>query len=139
MPPELGLLPDKGPSGELLLVSCSARKIRGRTRAANLYRGVLFRLALKYAKRNGLSVMILSAKYGFVHPDQILDYYNQKLEGPYEGPFPDGQGFYVGSALYFGNVPDRFRPLLPPGLSIGRMVGALKKLLVPPRESKRPR
>ncbi len=119
------------PHGRLLLLSCSAKKSVARKPipARLRYKGTLFRLGIRFAERYGFTVLILSAKYGFIRPDQLISHYDQKLTGPYYGPWPGGRGYYLGSQLYFGNAPDRFKPLLPP-LSMGRQRQAMKQLLV---------
>lgn len=126
-----GLLPGGGQAGKVLLVSCSSRKRRvpGEVPAKDLYLGTLLRLALRLARRYEMRAYILSAKYGVVEPTRLLRYYDQKLREPYDGPWPEGAGYYVGSQLYFGKAPARFRRLLPLGLPIGKQLAYLKKLI----------
>ncbi len=118
--------------GRLLLVACSARKyqVAGLVPAHRLYRGVLLQLSLRLAERYGFEPWILSAKYGFIHADSMISYYDQKLTEPYAGSYPGGRGYYVGSDLYFGRAPQRFRRLLPRGLGIGEQAAYLKRLLL---------
>jgi len=117
--------------GRLLLVACSARKraVRGPVPARDLYLGTVFRLAVRFADRHGMRLVILSAKYGFIDGLRRIAPYDQTLRGPYDGPYPDGEGFYVGSDRYFGNAPPRFRRLIPRGLRIGEQAAFLKRQL----------
>lgn len=63
----------------LLLTSCSAKKHRGNgLRAIDRYDGPAFKIIRKYADPN-LNVLILSAKYGLVHADDIIPWYEQKM------------------------------------------------------------
>ncbi len=71
----------------LVVVPCGAKKIwseqpsLGAVRAAEAYVGVPFRVNRAYAEVVGDAWVILSAKYGFLAPDELLD-------GPYEVTFP---------------------------------------------------
>ena len=111
-------------NGLLLLVSCSSKKLRTRepVEARLLYKGGLIRASFRYANRFGYRVLILSAKHGFISPEHKIAYYDQKLESPYNGEYPEGEGVYVGSKLYFGNAPSRFKRLLPLGFGIGQQM-----------------
>lgn len=117
--------------GKLLLVSCSSRKrrIRWPIPARNLYTGTLLQLALQFAETHGFRPLILSAKYGVISPEEEIPYYDQKLSKPYSGPWPDGEGYYIGSQLYFGLAPSRFQRLIPGGLPIGKQLAYLKRLI----------
>ena len=121
----------------ILLIACSAKKwpLRPRVRvpARNLYAGTLTRLALELAAVKGWEPLILSAKYGIIKPTERIEWYDQKLTEPYDGPWPEGSGWFVGSRLYFGKAPERFQRLLPPGLMIGQQLKYLKDLI---RETK---
>lgn len=70
----------------LVVVPCGAKKIwsehpsRGAVRAAEAYVGVPFRVNRAYAEVVGDAWVILSAKYGFLAPDDLLN-------GPYEVTF----------------------------------------------------
>lgn len=63
----------------LYLIACSAAKVAKRTSAADLYRGDLFQKARAFVEQQGAPWRILSAKYGLVHPTDILDPYNVTL------------------------------------------------------------
>jgi len=69
----------------LLIISCSTRKrsIAGLVRAWELYDGVAFRV-LKRLERDGLfpdnvDVLILSALYGLIKPDDLIEFYDQRM------------------------------------------------------------
>lgn len=113
-----------------LLLACSAKKNRYLVRApaSCLYTGTLFRLGMKWAEQNGYNVLILSAKYGWVQPEQIIDTYDQKLTTPFIGPWPETGGFYLGGRMYFSQAPARFQPLTP-GDKIGIMAKRVKQLV----------
>lgn len=114
----------------ILLVACSHDKRKGvqRAPAQNLYCGQLTLAALEYGRRMSIPTLILSAKYGFIPPEQVIETYDSKLEAQYEGPWPEGSGWYVGGPVYFGKAPDRFLPLVPPA-SNGKMVMAINILM----------
>jgi hypothetical protein len=61
------------------LVGCAQQKRPGTHPARELYVSPLFRYALSWAERSTDETFILSARYGLVHPDQILDHYDQRL------------------------------------------------------------
>lgn len=63
----------------IVLVACSKKKLNYLEQAKNLYQGHLFKLARRYAEQVGDEWYILSAKWGLVHPDQILEPYNVTL------------------------------------------------------------
>ncbi len=53
-------------SYRVLLLACSAAKLDHGAQAVDVYQGAIFRKGLEYAKREGLWVMILSAKHGWL-------------------------------------------------------------------------
>ena len=119
-----------------LIVACSKNKSNiSRGKARDLYTGQLFLKSAAYADKHGLELYIVSAKYGLIKGDTIINTYNEKLKKPYEGPWPDGKGLYVGGrALYFKNVPDTITPLMPEvltekGFAYGRQLQCMNKLL----------
>lgn len=73
-------------SGTLVVVPCGASKIwakqpqRGAVRAKDAYTGPPFVLHRQYAEQFGDAWVILSAKYGFLEPEELLP-------GPYEVTF----------------------------------------------------
>lgn len=63
-----------------LILSCSQRKRFEKARAIDLYDGPAFRVARKYLEtKDGVDVKILSAKYGLISQDDIIDTYDQKM------------------------------------------------------------
>lgn len=63
----------------LLINSCSKskKKLYG-VRAIDLYNGPSFKIIRKYKPEN-VDVLILSAKYGLIRGDDIIDYYDEKM------------------------------------------------------------
>ena len=61
-------------------ISCSKSKKSYPAPARDLYQGALFKKALAYAEAHFDHVYILSAKYGVVHPDQIIEPYDKTLK-----------------------------------------------------------
>jgi hypothetical protein len=131
-PSRFGIAPPPANNGLLLLVSCSGRKnsAGGLIPASERYTGQTFRYAKRLAEKEGLTLFVLSAKFGIIPADQPIPNYNQKLKESYAGPWPKGKGYYIGSPLYFSNVPKRFLPVLPKGLSIGLQYQFLKRQLI---------
>lgn len=84
----------ENPYKNLLIISCSQRKkkIRRKVRAWDLYDGVIFRVLKKFERENGLpenlNILILSAKYGFIKPSDLIEYYDYRLN-----PTSDGKAF----------------------------------------------
>jgi hypothetical protein len=75
----------------LLIISCSQRKkkVKGKVRAWDLYDGVIFRVLKKIERENGLpknlNILILSAKYGFIKPSDLIRYYDYRLNSTSNG------------------------------------------------------
>lgn len=71
--------------GNLLIISCSKRKnkIEGKIKAWDLYDGVVFRVLKKFERERGLpknlDILILSAKYGFIKPYELIEYYDYHI------------------------------------------------------------
>ena len=66
----------------IVLISCVGQKRPAPSRAADLYTSDWFRSALAYA--NGLipdAIFILSAKYGLVSLDDVIEPYEETLKG----------------------------------------------------------
>jgi len=70
---------------KLLIISCSNAKLKDikPIPAMELYDGINYKV-IKKLKREGkfpknLDVIIISAKYGFLEPDDLIEYYNQKM------------------------------------------------------------
>lgn len=60
-------------------VACCKLKSSKKTSAEKMYISSLFKLSLKYAKEHSDIVFILSAKYGLLALDDIIDPYNETL------------------------------------------------------------
>jgi len=64
----------------VILVACSSRKLDRPATARNLYRGTLFRASLDWAaSQNPDDIGILSARYGLVGLDQLIEPYDLTL------------------------------------------------------------
>ena len=111
----------------LIILACSAKKLDHAARAVDIYQGSIFKFGLQYANTNRYDVVILSALHGFLQPGTVIEPYNVKMKKPYVGPWPVGEGFYVGGQLYFAKAPPRFQPLVPPA-QLGYMLQSLKQL-----------
>jgi cytoplasmic iron level regulating protein YaaA (DUF328/UPF0246 family) len=62
------------------LISCSKAKQDYRCKASEMYSASdLFNKAYAYAKKNYSAVAILSARYGLLLPDEIIEPYNETL------------------------------------------------------------
>lgn len=64
----------------VVLISCVSNKAPYKTRAKDLYRSPLFRMNFLYARQFApKQVLILSAKYGLVNPDEEIEPYDVTL------------------------------------------------------------
>ncbi|SRR5216683_6390265 len=69
-------------AGPLVIVPCGRTKVwakypnAGPTKAREAYTGTQFRAASRYAETHGSSWVILSAKYGFISPDTVIENYD---------------------------------------------------------------
>jgi len=67
-------------SNRLLILSCSKRKADKAGKAIKVYQGVAYtQLRNYYAKNNHLDVKIISAKYGPIDKNDIIDPYDNKM------------------------------------------------------------
>lgn len=66
-------------SAPVFLIACSKSKAGRTTSARQLYRGDLFRKSVAYAEAEGARWFVLSARYGLLHPDTIVDPYELTL------------------------------------------------------------
>lgn len=64
---------------KICLISCVSSKVKYKTKASELYTSSLFLKAREFASNNFDSWYILSAKYGLLHPDDIIEPYDQTL------------------------------------------------------------
>jgi hypothetical protein len=68
-------------SGLVVLVSCVKSKRDHPRRAGDMYTSTLFRKMMAYVEHlNPRSTFILSAKYGLLHPDTVIEPYEQTLK-----------------------------------------------------------
>ena len=63
-----------------ILTSCSKRKLPGRARAGELYRGQFFTQVRMLSKTVDAELFILSAKYGLIAEDREIEPYDQRLK-----------------------------------------------------------
>ncbi len=65
---------------QIALVACASQKLPHRAKAGELYTSALFRLNLQYAHcRQVDRIEILSARYGLLDPDRVIEPYNVTL------------------------------------------------------------
>jgi uncharacterized protein DUF6884 len=64
---------------KIYLVSCVGKKRPSPSRARDIYVSAWFQLVKQYAEAAGSPWFILSAKYGLLEPDQIIEPYEQTL------------------------------------------------------------
>lgn len=127
------------PANMVVILACSKKKVPDAlARADSLYLGSIFTKGKNIAEQAGLPIWILSAKYGFLGPDTVVENYDQKFKKPYAGHWPPApwHGFYLGGQLYFKNAPASFTPLVP-SMQMGYMLRALKELENDPDEMQR--
>lgn len=76
----------------LIVVPCGARKIwhtnphAGERPAREAYTSQLFKAYRDYAQAFGTEWRILSAKYGIMHPDQLIENYDRRFDASYLDP-----------------------------------------------------
>ena len=65
----------------IILISCVSKKLDRKAKAKNLYVSTLFRRNLAYAERkfNPDKIFILSAKYGLLNPERVIEPYDLAL------------------------------------------------------------
>ena len=118
----------------LLIIACCARKaaIASGT-PTELYTGHLFRNAVKWATRNGVGWVVLSARYGIVLPTDVIDNYDQRMTTKGADAFQRTldwpaawYGWRLCSPTYSRAIPPAIRdarfPHLCPGLRIGEQM-----------------
>jgi hypothetical protein len=65
---------------KIVLISCVNKKLQQASKAKDLYISPLFRYNYRYAESlNPDKIFILSAKYGLVDPEDIIEPYNETL------------------------------------------------------------
>jgi len=65
----------------LVITSCSKtkKKIRKKIKAIERYKGQMFCMTVKFANQNNYDILILSAKYGVLKPNDKIGYYNKQI------------------------------------------------------------
>ena len=63
----------------VVLVGCGAEKLPAPAKAKDLYTGPLFKKARAYAEKFGDEWRILSAKYGLLDPERVIEPYDLTL------------------------------------------------------------
>lgn len=63
----------------VVFIACSKTKKGYRCPAKELYQGQLFKKAFAFSSRHFSHIYILSAKYGILHPDQVIEPYEKTL------------------------------------------------------------
>ncbi|HEY7315222.1 MAG TPA: tRNA-guanine transglycosylase DpdA [Gemmataceae bacterium] len=87
MPPRRTNLRSNRSAGHLLILGCSDRKraAKGKLPALDLYDGVNFRVLRTFLNEHGwppgLCIKILSAKYGLLDATDLIEIYDQRLDG----------------------------------------------------------
>lgn len=121
-------------------ISCGFRKSSIPTKAEFMYTGPYFKALLNYAKSYSDNIYILSAKYGFLRLDQIIDPYNIKFGDPGTAEIStlksqakklsiNGKLFMLGGELYkqaISQVFDNVEFPIPEGLGMGMQISWLK-------------
>jgi hypothetical protein len=74
------------PTGRIILVGCSGSKAASARPAAELFTGAAFRKARDLARRARSPWYVLSAKFGLLHPDEVI--------APYDVYLPDRSSRY---------------------------------------------
>ncbi len=64
---------------KIAFISCVSKKLDRPAKAKDLYISDLFKKSYTYTKKHFDQVYILSALYGLVHPDDIIEPYNKTL------------------------------------------------------------
>lgn len=67
---------------DLLVVGCGSKKQKGFAPARDMYIGSLAKAQWRIADRYRAPVAILSAKYGLLHPDRVIETYDETLDDP---------------------------------------------------------
>jgi len=63
----------------IAFVSCVSKKQKGNHKASEIYTSNLFKKSFAYAKKISHKIIILSAKYGAINPDEIITDYDLTL------------------------------------------------------------
>ncbi len=98
----------------MYLVSCVGKKLATAAPAKELYVSAWFTKARRYVESTGADWLILSAMYGVVHPDQVIEPYELTLN---RMPKSDRKKWAAG-------VFDQLLPHLKPGESVTILAGS---------------
>lgn len=124
----------------LYLVSCVSVKLDRPAPAKDLYCSAWFKAARQYVEAQGGEWRILSAKHGVVHPDQVIEPYEETLNTKnahqrtvwalmvrHQMPDADHYVLLAGKryAEHLADYLDAWRPL--EGLGIGQQLAWFKK------------
>lgn len=63
----------------IVLVGCGKTKLAHAAAAKDMYTGMLFRKARAYAEKHGDAWGILSARYGLLKPDEVIEPYDETI------------------------------------------------------------
>jgi len=61
------------------LIACSKTKAKKRCKASEMYTGAMFQLSVRLMEKWKCPYMIISAKYGLIDPDTIINPYELKM------------------------------------------------------------
>jgi hypothetical protein len=66
---------------KIALISCVSKKASQKCKASKMYQSPLFTMSYEYAQKQIKpdKIFILSAKYGLLNPDRIIEPYNETL------------------------------------------------------------
>jgi len=64
---------------KIAFIGCGKQKKRIPCKAKAMYQGILFKKALQYCQQNFDQVWILSAKYGLLHLEDVIEPYDLSL------------------------------------------------------------
>lgn len=64
----------------IAFIACSKKKLKYKSPAKNLYQGALFKKALQYTSTRYTEIYILSAKYGILGLDDIIEPYDKTIQ-----------------------------------------------------------
>lgn len=67
-------------SGSKVIITGCTKNKNPSGKASEVYKGAIFNSIKQYSELNGLPYFILSAKYGFLNPDQYIESYDCKLQ-----------------------------------------------------------
>lgn len=125
-----------------LLISCGKEKRQSPFKAKNLYCGPLFIKQRLLAEEKFDNYFILSAKFGLLHPDEIIEPYDVKLEMSIQKEWitmvleqvkniKSDKIYLLGGELYTKNLANLLQAeVLFPKLPPGKMMAAINKELL---------